>query len=111
MKPVRFDIFEYIVDKIWNISTNPLRSCALAPYIQFMIESMVQEKFYKDVRHDSLRPAVPKDLRASCAGSSAAPSHTTCSGGAPSAHAPNSSILKISGVSLPHADTLISVWM
>jgi hypothetical protein len=22
MKPVRFDIFEYIVDEIWNIATN-----------------------------------------------------------------------------------------
>jgi hypothetical protein len=59
----------------------------------------VQEKFYMDVRHDSLRHAVPKDPRASCVGSSAAPavalSHTTCSGGAPSAPAPNSSILKM----------------
>jgi hypothetical protein len=33
MKPVRFDIFEYIVDEIWNIATNPLRSCVFAPYI------------------------------------------------------------------------------
>jgi hypothetical protein len=33
MKPVHFDIFEYIVDEIWNIATSPLRSCALAPYI------------------------------------------------------------------------------
>jgi hypothetical protein len=52
-----------------------------------------------DVRHDSLRHAVPKDPRASCVGSSAAPAvalpHTTCSGGAPSAPAPNSSILKM----------------
>jgi hypothetical protein len=24
MKSVRFDIFEYIVDEIWNIATNPL---------------------------------------------------------------------------------------
>jgi hypothetical protein len=38
MKPVRFDVFEYIVDEIWNIATNPLRSCGFAPYIQFMIE-------------------------------------------------------------------------
>jgi hypothetical protein len=73
MKPVRFDVFEYIVDEIWNIATNPLRSCGFAPYIQFMIESVMQEKFYKDVRHDSLRPAVPKDTRASHAGSSTAP--------------------------------------
>jgi hypothetical protein len=23
MKPVRFDVFEYIIDEIWNITTNP----------------------------------------------------------------------------------------
>jgi hypothetical protein len=40
MKSVRFDIFEYIVDEIWNIATNPFRSCGFAPYIQFMIESV-----------------------------------------------------------------------
>jgi hypothetical protein len=99
MKPVCFDVFEYIVDEICNIATNPLRSCGFAPYIQFMIESVAQEKFYKNMRHDSLRPAVPKDPRASRAGSSAAPaaapSRTTHSGGAPSAHAPNSGILKM----------------
>jgi hypothetical protein len=33
MKPVRFNVFEYIVDVIWNITTNPLRSCGFAPYI------------------------------------------------------------------------------
>jgi hypothetical protein len=99
MKPMRFDVFEYIMDEIWNIATNPIRSCGFAPYIQFMIESVAQEKFYKDVRHDSLRPVVPKDPRASCAGSSAAPaappSHTTHSDGAPSAPATNSGILKM----------------
>jgi hypothetical protein len=95
MKLVRFDVFEYIVDEILNITTNPLRSCGFAPYIQFMIESVAQEKFYKDVRHDSLRPAVPKDPRASHAGSSAAPSLTTRSGGAPSASATNSDMLKM----------------
>jgi hypothetical protein len=51
------------------------------------------------VRHDSFRPAMPKDLRASRAGSStasvAAPSHTTHSCGAPSAPATNSGILKM----------------
>jgi hypothetical protein len=95
MKPVCFDVFEYIVDEIWNIATNSLRSYGFAPYIQFMIESVAQEKFYKDVCHDSLRPAVPKDLRASRASSSTAPSRTTRSGGAPSAPAPNSGILKM----------------
>jgi hypothetical protein len=95
MKPVHFDFFEYIVDEIWNIATNLLRSCGFAPYIQFMIESVAQEKFYKDVRHDSLCPTVPKDPRASHAGSSAAPSRTTRSGSSPSAPAPNSGILKM----------------
>jgi hypothetical protein len=33
MKPVRFDIFEYNVHEIWNIATNPLRSCGFSPYI------------------------------------------------------------------------------
>jgi hypothetical protein len=33
MKLVRFDIFEYIVDDIWNIAINPLRSCGFASYI------------------------------------------------------------------------------
>jgi hypothetical protein len=71
------------MDEIWNIATNPLRSCGFAPYIQFMIESVAQKKFYKNVHHDSLRLAVPKDPRASSAGSSAALSHTIHSGGAP----------------------------
>jgi hypothetical protein len=88
MKPVRFDVFEYIVDEIWNIATNPLTSYGFAPYIQFMIESVAQEKFYMDVCHDSLHSAMPKDPRASCVGSSAAPAAappfcTTRSGGAP----------------------------
>jgi hypothetical protein len=43
MKPVRFDVFEYIVDEIWNIATNPLRSCGFTPYIQFMNECDTRE--------------------------------------------------------------------
>jgi hypothetical protein len=95
MKLVCFDVFKYIVNEIWNIATNPLKSCGFAPYIKFMIESVAQEKFYKDVHHDSLRPAVPKNPRVSHAGSSAAPSRTTRSGCAPSAPATNSGILKM----------------
>jgi hypothetical protein len=98
MKPVRFDVFEYIVDEIWNIATNPLRSCGFAPYIQYMIEMMTKKKFYKDSRHDPLHSAVPKDLRASRAGSSAAPtaapSRTTHSGGASSTSRTNNDFLK-----------------
>jgi hypothetical protein len=99
MNPVRLDVFEYIIDEIWNIGTNPLRSCDFAPYIQFMIESVVHEKFYKDVRHDSLHSAVQNDPRASHGCSSAAPvaapSRTTHSGGDPSAPAPNSGIILV----------------
>jgi hypothetical protein len=40
MNPVRFDIFKYIMDEIWNIATNPLRSCDFAPYIQYIIETV-----------------------------------------------------------------------
>jgi hypothetical protein len=87
MKLMRFDVFECIVDEIWNIATNPLRSCDFAPYIQYMIEMVTKEKFYKDSRHDPLRPAVPKDPRIShaSASTSAAP-RTTRSGGASSEH-------------------------
>jgi hypothetical protein len=63
MKPTRFDVFQYIVDEIWNIATNLARSCGFAPYIQFIIEMVAHEKFYKDVKHEPLHPAVPKDLR------------------------------------------------
>jgi hypothetical protein len=102
MKPVRFDVFEYIVDEIWNmyivdeiwnIVTNPLRSCGFAPYIQYMIEVVTKEKFYKDVAHEPLCLAVPKDPRTHRASSSAppmAPSHSTYSGGASSASGTNS---------------------
>jgi hypothetical protein len=34
MKPMHFDVFEYIVDEIWNIATNLLRSlwlCSIYP--------------------------------------------------------------------------------
>jgi hypothetical protein len=99
MKLVRFDIFEYIVDEICNITINPLRSCGFAPYIWYMIEMVTKEKFYKDSRHDSFRPAVAKDPRASRVSSSAAPavapSRTTRSGGASSASSTNNSVLKI----------------
>jgi hypothetical protein len=112
MKPVRFDVFEYIVDEIWNIATNPLRSCGFAPYIQYMIEMVTKEKFYKDSRHDPLRPAVPKDLRASRAGFSAAPAHTTRSGGASSASSTNNCFLKMFGgifVMCRHTDQCLDV--
>jgi hypothetical protein len=54
INPVRFDVFECIMDEIWNIATNPLRSCGFTPYIQYMIEVVTHEKFYKDVAHEPL---------------------------------------------------------
>jgi hypothetical protein len=98
MKHERFDVFEYIVDKIWNITTNPLRSCEFAPYIQYMIVVVAHEKFYKDLRHDPLHPAVPMDPRTHRASSSTpatAPSHTTHGGGASSTSSSNTGILKM----------------
>jgi hypothetical protein len=98
MKHGRFDVFEYIVDEIWSITTNLLRSCGFAPHIHYMIEVMAHQKFYKDVRHDPLRPTVPKDPRTHCVSSStlaAAPFRTTRSGGASSSSSANSSILKM----------------
>jgi hypothetical protein len=95
IKPVRFNVFKYIVDEIWNIITDPLRSCGFAPYIHYMIEMVTKEKFYKDSRHDPLHPAVPKDPRTSHASASASAARTTCSGGASSASSTNSGFLKM----------------
>jgi hypothetical protein len=49
MKYEQFDVFDYIMDEIWNIPMNPLRSCGFAPYIMCMIEMVAHERFYKDV--------------------------------------------------------------
>jgi hypothetical protein len=96
MKLMRFDVFEYIMNEIWNIATNPLRSCGFAPYIQYMIEVVTKDKFYKDSRHDPLCPAMPKDPRTSRASASAlAAPHTTHNGGASSTSSTNISLLKM----------------
>jgi hypothetical protein len=99
MKPVRFDVFEYIVDEIWNITTNPLRSYGFALYIQYVIEVVTKEKFYKDVAHEPLHPAMPKDPRTHRASSSTpanAPSLTTHNSGASSsAPSVNSNFMKM----------------
>jgi hypothetical protein len=60
MKNEHFDAFDYIIDEIWNIAINPLKSCGLAPYIMCMIEVVAHERFYKDATHEPLRPAVLK---------------------------------------------------
>jgi hypothetical protein len=49
MKFEWFDVFDYIIDEIWNIAINPQRSCGFAPYIMCLIEVVAHERFYKDV--------------------------------------------------------------
>jgi hypothetical protein len=97
MKPVCFDVFEYIMDEIWNITSNPAQSCGFGPYIQYMIEVVTHEKIFRNVNHVSLRLAVPKYSRTHRFCSSAlamAPAHTTHSGGASSSSSQSSEILK-----------------
>jgi hypothetical protein len=86
------------MDEIWNITTKPLRSYGFASYIQYMIEVVTREKFYKDVAHEPLRPVVPKDLRTHHASSSAtlvASSRTTHNGGASSTSSTNTGFMKM----------------
>jgi hypothetical protein len=93
-----FDVFDYIMDEIWNIAINPLRSCGFAPYIQCMIEIVAHEKFYKDVAHEPLCPAVHKDPQTHHTSSpplAVAPTHTTHGGGASSSSSSNSGFLKM----------------
>jgi hypothetical protein len=96
MRSICFDVFEYIMDEMWNIATNPLRSCGFAPYIQYMIEMVTNEKFYKDSRYDPLHLMVPKDTRTYRASASAsAGPRTTQNSGASSTSSTNSDLLKI----------------
>jgi UDP-N-acetylglucosamine pyrophosphorylase len=98
MKPTCFDVFEYIMDEICNIAANPTRSCGFAPYIQFMIETVAHEKSYKDVKHEPLHLAVPKDPRTHRTTSPppvVAPSCSTHSDGASSSSAQGSLMLKM----------------
>jgi hypothetical protein len=96
MKNEHFDVVDYIIDEIWNIAIKPQRSCGFTPYIMCMIELVAHEKFYKDVAHEPLRPAVlkgpachhfspPLDVAL----------HTTRGGGASSSFSSNSDFLKM----------------
>jgi hypothetical protein len=113
MKHEWFDVFDYIVDEIWNIDINTLQSCGFAPYIMFMIEIVAHERFYKDVAHEPLRPTVSKTL--ACCHISPPPdvatTHTTRSGGASSSSSFNFGFLKMFWVYLLCAVTQISIWM
>jgi hypothetical protein len=49
MKNEHFDVFDYIIDEIWNIA-------------MCMIETVAHERFYKDVAHEALHPVAPEAL-------------------------------------------------
>jgi hypothetical protein len=98
IKYERFDVFDYIVDEIWNIAINPLRSCGSAQYIMCMIEMVAHDRFYKDVAYEPLCLAVSKDSthrRTSPPPPDVAPTRTARSGGASSSSSSNSSFLKM----------------
>jgi hypothetical protein len=87
----------HMINEIWNNAINPHRSCGFAPYIMCMIEVVAHEKFYKDVAHEPLRPAIPRPL-VRCHTSpppDVVSSHATCGGGASSSSSANSGILKM----------------
>jgi hypothetical protein len=97
MKFQRFDVLDYIIDEIWNIAINPQRSCAFGPYIMCMIETVAHGRFYKDVAHEPLLPAILKDPRSDHTSPppDVAPTHTTHSNGASSYSSTNSRFLKM----------------
>jgi hypothetical protein len=97
MKNEHFDVFDYIMDEIWNIAINPHKSCGFAPYIMCMIKVVAHEKFYKDATHEPLRPVVPKGpaRRQISPPPDVAPACATHGGGASSSSSSNSGFLKM----------------
>jgi hypothetical protein len=97
MKYERFDVFDYIIDEIWNIAINPQRSCGFAPYIMCMIETVAHERLYKDVAHEPLHPVVLKDPRSHHTSPplDVAPTRPTHSGGTSSSSSTSFGLLKM----------------
>jgi hypothetical protein len=46
-----FNIFDYILQEIWNVAITPSRACAYAPFIMSFIEHVSGLTFVKDVKH------------------------------------------------------------
>ncbi|KAK3127611.1 hypothetical protein QOZ80_7AG0575730 [Eleusine coracana subsp. coracana] len=44
-----FSVIDYIWEEIKSISMNPLKTCAFAPYLMFMIEEVNKIEFPKDL--------------------------------------------------------------
>jgi len=56
-------VADYIWEEIKYISENPQKSCAYAPYLMELIEKATKTKFQTDVKHEPIRPKVPKQRR------------------------------------------------
>jgi hypothetical protein len=54
-----FNIFDYILQEIWNVGVTPSRACAYAPFIMSFIKHMSELTFVKDVCHPDLKPQLP----------------------------------------------------
>jgi hypothetical protein len=97
MKYELFDVFDYIINEIWNIDINSQRSCGFALYIMCMIKMVAHERFYKDEAHEPLHPAVLKDPRSrrTSPPPDVTPTRTTHSGGASSSFSINFGFLEM----------------
>jgi hypothetical protein len=51
-----FNIFDYILQEIWNVVVTPSRACPYAPFIMYFIEHLFGLTFVRDVRHRDLKP-------------------------------------------------------
>jgi hypothetical protein len=51
-----FNIFDYILQEIWNVVVTPSWACAYAPFIMSFIEHVFEITFIKDVCHPDLKP-------------------------------------------------------
>jgi hypothetical protein len=54
-----FNIFDYILQEIWNVKVTPSWACAYAPFIMSFIEHVSWLTFVKDVKHRDIKPQVP----------------------------------------------------
>ena len=55
-----FCVADYIWEEIKYKSENPQKICAYAPYLMELIEKATKTKFQTDVKHEPIRPKVPK---------------------------------------------------
>jgi hypothetical protein len=52
----RFNVFDFIFQKIWNVGVSNNQSYVYAPYIMKMIEKVSKKTFVKNVEHIKLQP-------------------------------------------------------